>query len=79
MSLPNIPDHPDIACAERYGYPCDVIYGQHEEEVCHICGAPADCWGYDDGYLCFDCAREQINEMSNEEIADMLGMEVLND
>ena len=66
------PEHPAVAAAERTGYP-----ELQEDEVCCICGAPANVWGYTSGYKCFDCARREFEELSDEEAAEILGFEVL--
>lgn len=69
-----IPDHPDIAKAMCYGYP-------HPQQIpeCRICGATAQCWGEDSGYLCFDCARDEFRHLSDIEAVEALGFEVLYD
>lgn len=69
---PNFPDHPDIARCLCTGYahpPAD-----HE---CCICGAPADCYGDTSGYKCFSCAREEFDDLRDDEAVELLGFEVL--
>ena len=70
----NIPDHPDVANAMRYGYP-NTPY----ERIYCSCGAPAQCWGSTSGYKCFSCAREEYNELTNEEAVELLGFEVIDE
>ena len=68
----NIPDHPDIANAMRYGYP-----NAPEKHTCCKCGAEAQCYGITSGYKCFSCAREEFAELADEEAVEKLGFEII--
>lgn len=68
----NITDHPGIANALRTGYPTQL-----KKELCRKCGEPAECYGDTSGYLCFACAREEFDDMGDEEAVEPLGFEVL--
>lgn len=55
MSLPYVPDHPDIQWAERTGYP---QWNQPKDYYCGECGCEIDGEIYEDSgyeYLCEDC------------------------
>lgn len=65
-------EHPAVARALATGYP-----EPQEDKVCCVCGAPANVWGYTSGYKCFDCARREFDDLSDEEAAELLGFEVL--
>ena len=71
----NFPDHPDIARALCNGY---AHPRPHYEEECSRCGSPAQCYG-DNGFLCFDCARDDLRNLSDEDVMEALGYEVLYD
>ena len=70
----NLPDPPAIAHAMCYGY-------DHPQQIpeCRICGAPAECYGETSGYLCFECARDEFNSLSDREAVEALGFEVLDE
>ena len=70
--MSNFPDHPDIANAIRYGYP----HTPRERIYC-TCGAPAQCWGATSGYKCFDCAKKEFEDLTDEEAVEILGFEVI--
>lgn len=74
MSLPNIPDEYGIrnCLCSGYAYPAP-------KRKCRKCGAEAECYGDDSGYLCFDCAREEFEELSDVEAVELLGFEVIID
>lgn len=69
----DLPDHPDIANALRTGYPTPP-----REELCCKCGLPAECYGDTSGFLCFACAREEFDDLTDEEAVELLGFEILN-
>lgn len=72
--MTNIPDHPEIARCLCTGYPHPR---QHYE--CQKCGAPAECYGDTSGYLCFDCAKGEFDDLTDEEAVELLGFEVLDE
>lgn len=72
--MEQIPDHPDIRRCLCYGYAHPA-----PKEKCRRCGAEAECYGNDSGYLCFDCAREEFEELSDVEAVELLGFEVIID
>ena len=72
--MERIPDHPEIARCLCTGYPHPHPY--HE---CQKCGAPAECYGDTSGFLCFDCAKEEFEELTDEEAVELLGFEVITD
>lgn len=72
MSMTNFPDHPEIARCQDTGHPYPRAY--HE---CQKCGAVAECYGDTSGYLCFECAKEEFDDLTDEEAVELLGFEVL--
>lgn len=70
--MANIPDHPDIANAIRYGYP-NTPY----ERIFCSCGALAQCWGSTSGYKCFECAKKEFEDLTDAEAVELLGFEVI--
>ncbi len=74
--MEQIPDHPDIDRCLCSGYPHPRSAYRHE---CRICGAPAECYGETSGYLCFECARDEFNSLSDREAVEALGFEVLDE
>lgn len=69
---PNFPDAPEIARCLDTGHPYPLAY--HE---CQKCGAEAQCYGDTSGYLCFECAKEEFDDLTDEEAVELLGFEVL--
>lgn len=71
----DIPDHPEIACALRTGYPRPLP----PHIVCHDCDR--ELYGDDPVYtpdgvtVCEDCMEERIREMNTSVLADALGIE----
>ena len=74
MLIEIIPDHPEIARCLCTGYP----HPRQTHECC-ICGASAQCYGNDSGYKCFDCAKEEFDDLTDEEAVELLGFEVLDE
>lgn len=70
--MKQLPDHPDIARCLCTGYAHPI-----PTQECRICGRPAECYGDTSGYLCFDCAREEFDNLGDEEAVELLGFEVL--
>lgn len=68
----NIPEEYGIANTLRYGEP-----NKPEQHVCNKCGKMADCWGETSGYKCFECAREEFDDLTDEEAVELLGFEVI--
>lgn len=67
-------EHPAVTSALRYGYPA-----RSEKHFCIICNAPATCWGSTSGYRCFNCAKAEFEELTDEEAVELLGFEVIED
>ncbi len=67
-------EHPCVARCLETGYPTQI-----ETHYCAKCGAVAQCYGETSGYLCFDCARDEFNELTNVEAVELLGFEVIDD
>ncbi len=71
----NIPDHPEIACALRTGYPQppkEPIEIHCDECGCHIDGSEK-VYAYDGERICEKCCRDRITEdFDVEEIAKAL-------
>lgn len=71
----DVPDHPEIACALRTGYPRPLPP--------HITCADCDkeLYGDDPVYtpdgvtVCEDCMKERIHEMTTSELAEALGID----
>jgi len=70
----DLPDHPEIACALRTGYPRPLP----PHVTCSDCGK--ELYGDDPVYtpdgetICEDCMEERIQEMKMSDLADALGI-----
>lgn len=65
-------DHPEIEHCLCTGYAHPIPTYE-----CSKCGQTAECYGDTSGYLCFSCAREEFDDMGDEEAVELLGFEVL--
>ncbi len=74
--MERIPDEYGIKRCLCTGYAHPIPTKERSEE-CRKCSRPAECYGDTSGYLCFDCAREEFNDLDDEEAVELLGFEVL--
>lgn len=65
----NIPDHPEIRCAERTGYPSWLQ--EPKTPVCPICGAETDTFYKNKDYDIVGCSEcIHISDAWDEEVID---------
>lgn len=67
-------EHPGVARCLETGDPTPS-----ETHYCTKCGAVAQCYKENSGDLCFDCAREKFEDLTDEEAVELLGFEVIDD
>lgn len=73
MSYPDIPDHPEIACALRTGYPRPLPPHIKCAECEIELTGESPVYEVDGRRLCEDCFESYIDDMPLEDLAEKLG------